>query len=445
MIRFIRQWSRFWPSALLLAALACSQAAPALSEPTLIVPTEATAPVPVIQSTSEPTATESPFEKEVPTSQPIANQSDSQNATSKPSLELRTPTEPPPKLDTSIASVSLDDVLFDTFDGGSVQLSQADDQLIDRLRGRIKPIYEPIYDSVDGGDWLKDDDLILGYVSESGSAFAYPVRMLNLHEIVNDVIDGVPVLISYCPLCASGVVYSRELDGDVLLFGNTSALYESDLVMFDHNTGSYWFQVLGEAIVGPLSEKRLTMLPSSTITWGDWRELHPQTSVLSRNLGLLRSGPFGDPYGRDPFTGYDKRVDDEKFAFPVHKGKLDNRLSAGTRVIAIQVNEAHKAYPLTDRSNESIDDELSGAPVLILVNENGPSGAAYFRTVDGQTLTFTLDDDVLIDNETASQWDASGKAISGQFAGAQLTSVPSRTSFWFSLVGSLPDVQLYVP
>ena len=94
---------------------------------------------------------------------------------------------------------------------------------------------------------MRDTDLVLGYVGpESGSAFAYPVKMLNLHEIVNDVIDGRPVLISYCPLCASGAVYDRELAGEVLLFGNTSALYQSDLVMYDHQSGSYWFQVLGE-------------------------------------------------------------------------------------------------------------------------------------------------------------------------------------------------------
>ena len=91
---------------------------------------------------------------------------------------------------------------------------------------------------------------MIGFVSKT-ETFAYPVKILNLHEIVNDAIDGAPVLVSYCPLCASGVVYSRKLDGQVLIFGNTSALFEPDLVMYDHQTGSYWFQVIGEAIVGP--------------------------------------------------------------------------------------------------------------------------------------------------------------------------------------------------
>ena len=176
------------------------------------------------------------------------------------------PTGKPPALDTSIASVPLGEVLFDTFQGGSIALSVASESDIDRLRDAIIPIYVPRYDGPDGGDWLDDDDVVLGYESGNG-AYAYPVKMLNLHEIVNDVIDGGPVLISYCPLCASGVVYSRVLDGETLVFGNTSALYESDLIMFDWETGSYWHQVIDEAIVGPLTGRRVTALPSRMTTW----------------------------------------------------------------------------------------------------------------------------------------------------------------------------------
>jgi hypothetical protein len=195
----------------------------------------------------------------------------------------------PPALDTSVASVGLDEVLFDTFQGGAIALSAATQGDIDRLRDAIVPVYEPRYDGPEGGNWLDDDDIVLGYQSDSG-AYAYPVKMLNLHEIVNDVIDGVPVLISYCPLCASGVVYSRLLGDRELVFGNTSALCESDLIMFDGETGSYWHQVIGEAIVGPLAGQRLTVLPSRMTTWSQWKTLHPQTWVLGKNLNLLRGG-----------------------------------------------------------------------------------------------------------------------------------------------------------
>ena len=328
-------------------------------------------------------------------------------------------------MDTSIASVPIEDVVFDTFRGGFIKLSKADDETIELLRDRIKPIYEPKYDSVEGGDWLDEDDLVLGYVSQRGVAFAYPHKILDLHEIVNDVIDGVPVLASYCPLCASGVVYSRELDGGVLLFGNTSALYESDLVMYDHQTGSYWFQVIGEAIVGPLTGKRLRPLPSVTTTWTQWKELHPDTKILSKNLGLT------DPlfYQRDRFKGYDKDVNRERFVFPVSKDKLDDRLRPGDRVFAIQVGESHKAYLLTGRPDEVINDEVAGEEVVIIVRAEGPTGSAYLRAANGQILTFTLNQGVLQDNETGSRWDDGGRAISGPLAGSLLTPVPSRASF----------------
>ena len=359
---------------------------------------------------------------------------------------MRTPEEPPPKVDKSIAIVDLDDVLFDTFRGGFLRLSEADDRAIENLRDHIKPIYEPKYEGIEGGRWSGEDDLVIGYVSEkSGDAYAYPVKMLNLHEIVNDVIDGEPVLISYCPLCVSGVVYSRELDGQVLLFGNTSALYESDLVMYDHETGSYWFQVLGEAIVGPLSGSRLRLLPSRTITWGAWKSLYPDTLILSRDLGLLPSTVRGSPYDRDPFEGYQDYVNGGRFAFPVSPEKLDDRLGPGDIVFAVQVGDIHRAYSLSEKPDQVINDLVDGEPILVVARDKGPTAAAYERTLSGLRLTFSFVEGVLQDEETLSLWDDGGRAISGSLAGSQLDRVPSRTSFWFSLVGSLPEIELYAP
>ena len=372
---------------------------------------------------------------------------------------LRTPKGPPPKVDTSIAGVPIEDVVFDTFMGGFLRLSEASDADIEALRDRIKPIYVPRYDPLEIGDWMKDNHLVIGYVAESGAAFAYPLKILNFHEIVNDVIDGLPVLVSYCPLCASGAVYSRELDGQVLLFGNTSALYQSDLVMYDHQTGSYWFQVIGEAIVGPLTGSWLQLLPSQTTTWGRWKELHPKTKVLSRDLGLVSDHPvFGSPYDRAPFVGYEERVNDRKFAFPVTEEKLDDRLRPADRVIALQVGDSHKAYLLTGRPDEVINDEVGGEKVVVIVRADrsqapthlrglyeGPSGSAYMSALDGRELTFSIIQGEMADAETGSRWDDGGRAVSGPLAGARLMPVPSRTSFWFSLVGSLPGVELYQP
>ena len=149
----------------------------------------------------------------------------------------------PPDVDLTIHSVPLDEVFFDTFDGGAVPADRIPrPELRARLLDAIPPIDEPVYEDITGAcHWLDPADLVLGYVA-GGQAYAYPFKILNFHEIVNDEIDGVPVLVSYCPLCRSGVVYDRRVAGETLSFGNTSALYESDLVMVDRATGSYWWQ-----------------------------------------------------------------------------------------------------------------------------------------------------------------------------------------------------------
>ena len=201
-------------------------------------------------------------------------------------------------VDKSIHCVPLEDIIFDTFgsESGNVSLDRAAQPLILDLRDAIMPIAEPIYGPPDSLPWLDDDDLVIGYDS-GDKAYAYPVNVLDFHELVNDVIQDVPVLISYCPLCFSGVVFNRELDGRVLTFGNTSALYQSDLVMYDHQTGSYWFQVGREAVVGSLTDVRLKLLPSTTMAWGEWRRLHPETRLLTGIAG--NSSLFaGRRYGR---------------------------------------------------------------------------------------------------------------------------------------------------
>ncbi len=258
-----------------------------------------------------------------------------------------TPTPPPPgpppevpALDKSIHSVPLEDILFDTFGGSppSIPLDRASDDVIRRLRDAIKPIARPVYGASGDLPWLDDDKLVLGYRSQS-AAYAYPVNVLDFHEIVNDVIDGVPVLVTYCPLCFSGVVFSRELDGRALTFGNTSALYQSDLVMYDHQTGSYWFQVGGEAVVGPLTGSRLALLPSATMAWGEWRRLYPETRLLTGTASAPAAFADGR-YGKGFSGGYQDRINEDRVIFPVDTDRLDSRLPSGEIVLTVEVGDA---------------------------------------------------------------------------------------------------------
>ncbi len=339
----------------------------------------------------------------------------------------------PPDVDLSAHSVPLDEIYFDTFDGGSVPLSESTAELRLRLLDAIPPIDQPVYGDASAGDWLAPDDLVLGYVA-GAQAYAYPFKIMNYHEIVNDDLNGVPVLISYCPLCRSAIVYDRRVDGDVLSFGNTSALYESDLVMVDRTTGSYWWQVAGTAIVGPLTGTALQPLPSVVATWTDWASLHPKTLVLTRATGFSRR------YEQDAFAGYADILDSGRFPFPVGEAARDARLRPSALVVGVVVNEVARAYPV-ENLIDPINDEVGGDDIVVFPTDGGAT--VFGAIVDGETLRFERRNGDFVDVETGSVWTASGVAVSGARQGARLTSFPSRTTFWFAFVGAFPDVELH--
>ncbi len=341
-----------------------------------------------------------------------------------------------PDVDLSKRIVELSDVHFDTFDGRFVPLDQSTIELRRALLDAIRPLDDPLYDSAADGDWLEPSDLVLGYLAEDG-AYAFPHKILNFHEIVNDEFDGVPVLVSYCPLCRSGVVYDRRLGDVTLSFSNTSALYESDLVMVDRETGSYWWQVPGRAIVGPLSGEALQVLASVTTTWGDWIDRYPDTIVLSRNTG----SPID--YTRDPFVGYQERVDLGDFVFPVSPDSLDSRLSAGTLVLGIEIGDEQRVYPLELLGTAAVNDLVGGEPVAVFTWDGG--GAVFSPVVGGDTLTFSIADGDIADDQTGTTWSRDGRAIAGTLFGASLEPLPVRSTFWFAYVGAFPAADVYTP
>lgn len=350
----------------------------------------------------------------------------------------------PPELDRSIHSVELSDIVFDTFDGSSKRLSAASNALVDRLRDAIKPIYSAQYEDAGDGDWLGPDDVILGYVSDDGQAYAYPIKFLNFHELVNDLIDGIPVLITYCPLCASGVVFDRRVDGEVLVFGNTSALYNSDLVMFDHASGSYWFQTGGEAIVGPMTGTRLAPLASSMMTWGDWTALHPATRLLAREQGL---GTRESQYLQDPFSTYGDYLNggDDRYPFPVDTDLVSDALRPAEVVVAVAINGSERAYPPARIGDAAVNDVIGGEPVVVFSRGDGPIATVFSPVLekDGRQLDFEFANGLFTDVQTGSVWNMAGAAISGELEGIRLTPLPSRRAFWFTISISNSDVEVY--
>jgi hypothetical protein len=345
-----------------------------------------------------------------------------------------------PELDTSRHTVPLEEIIFDTFrrTNRAVPLPDADPDLILSLRDAIPPIYNPVFEGAgEANQWLGSNDIILGY-ADGPEAFAYPVKILNWHEMVSHTVNGRYILASYCPLCRSGVMYDRNVDGETLTFGNTSALHESDMVMFDHETGSYWMQVSGEAIAGTLASQRMQALPSQTTTWGAWKEQHPQTQVLSRDTGHQRD------YSRDPFTGLGEQYNATgRFIFPVSPKGRDDRLDPGDVVLGVEGEGTQRAYALAALGDGVINDRIGETPVVIFGSADGPSGAAYMPVVEEQLLTFSFEAGEIHDQQTGSTWNMAGQAIAGELAGSELEPVASRSTFWFSLIAAFPDLELY--
>lgn len=213
----------------------------------------------------------------------------------------------------------------------------------------------------------KDADLVLGVESE-GEARAYPIAILEWHELVNDTLGGRPILVSYCPLCGTGVVFDRRVEGAVRRFGVSGLLYRSDLLMYDRETESLWSQIAAEAVTGPSLGRRLALLRSRVERFGEWRRSHPETTVLSRKTGHRRD------YSRSPYGGY---AASGRLAFPV---PVDRRYHPKMPTLGLRIEGGDaRAYPALEvvRAGGVIRERFDGKPVRVSFD----SEAQVFRVV----------------------------------------------------------------
>ncbi len=310
-------------------------------------------------------------------------------------------------------------------------------------KDRIPAITEPTF----GPDWgetdfeLDDDDEVIG-VEREGEARAYPLRILDWHEVVNDTFAG-PLLVTFCPLCGSGVTGVRRVDGTETTFGVSGRLWKSDLVMYDELTDSLWSQILAQAIRGPRTGDRIELVPSTLTTWGAWREEHPGTRVL---LPPPISGTVGEDngvrdYDRNPYAGYSENsrigIGNNDFE--------DDRLHPKTMVIGVENGDVARAYPFpaVESAGGVVNDTVGGLPVVVAIDPGG-SLVAYERTVEGETLTFEGVDDRHL-RAGGSRWRVvSGLAIDGSFEGTQLRRANDVSpEFWFAWAQFHPETEVY--
>jgi hypothetical protein len=299
----------------------------------------------------------------------------------------------------------------------------------------IPSIDKPKFISIqDANKYLEDLELVLG-LSINGDVRAYPLQILVWHEIVNDKVGDVPVAVTYCPLCFTNQVFNRTLDnGQILEFGTSGKLYNSNLVMYDRTTKSLWSQAMAQGIVGKLAGVKLDRIPFDIAYWKEWKQLYPESKVLSRDTGSTR------PYGADPYGDYYTNGD---VLFPV--SNRDDRLGLKEIVIGFENNGQYKAFKLQEIENKKvINDQVNGKPIA-LFSLHPFMVRAYDPVVNGKVLEFSYNakDQNFIDKQTNSLWNFEGKAISGQMKGKQLTRLSYDEGFWFEWVAFHPKTELY--
>ena len=237
----------------------------------------------------------------------------------------------------------------------------------------IPSIDHPKYVPLEEADkWIEDNELVLAIIYK-GVKRVYPLQILVWHEIVNDEIAGDKVLITYCPLCGSGIALKPEIEVDgvkkLSKFGTSGKLYNSNLIMYDRETDTYWTQIDGKAVVGELTGQQLEGISIDTVVWRDWKKEHPNSEVLSQSTGYSRQ------YGRDPYGNY---YEDSNLFFPVDNE--DNRIHAKTVVFGINVNGEFKAYQEKDLlDNPVIDDVVNGVNLKV---ERTPAGIVKITNTD---------------------------------------------------------------
>ncbi len=338
---------------------------------------------------------------------------------------------------------------FTDFNKRTVSLAEISNLL---PRDRIKPVDDPQFAVVsDPPSYMRAREPVVA-VNINGDARAYPLAILMWQEIANDTVGGVQVTVTFCPLCNTAITFERILEGHELTFGTSGNLRNSDLVMWDRQTESWWQQITGEAIVGQLAGKVLTQIPSPIVAWEDFASQYPEGKVLLREVDALGSEirPYDDP----PYSGYDSVDNLNPFAFD---GPLDDRLPPAMRVLTVKNDATTVAYPFTFlRESPVVNDNVGGEDVVAFFDDgtlsafldgnarpqNSGSTTLFSRELDGQTLTFSLTESGIVDEETGSTWSILGKATDGPLAGGQLEPVLHQNHFWFAWAVFEPETEV---
>lgn len=315
----------------------------------------------------------------------------------------------------------------------------------------IPPIENPVFIPVaEAQGFLTSSEAVVA-LEIDGEARAYPVRVMIWHEIVNDTVAGVPVSVTYCPLCNSAVSYRREVRGVETTFGTSGLLFASALVMYDRATESLWTHFDGRAVVGMLAGDQLEVIASPLLAWQEFEETYPDGMVLDPG-----STGYARAYGENPYVGYD----DESTQPFLFLGDADSRAVAKQRIVGIELDGDAVALPLDQARGDGAavtELDVGGGKVVVFWREGQATSlesssiaggrdvgsvSVFIPEAEGRALTFAAVDGEFVDEETGSTWNLAGVATSGDFTGAKLERVPHLDTFWFAWATYRPDTVL---
>ena len=314
------------------------------------------------------------------------------------------------------------------------------------VKDGIPSVTKPALESIDeAAAWLSDRSPVIALEIE-GEARAYPLAILMWHEIANDEIAGIPVAVTFCPLCNSSVSFDRRVNGATLDFGVSGLLRNSDLIMYDRQSETWWQQLTGEGLAGEYAGVLLGILPSQVIGFGRFAERYPNGLVMSRETGHYRQ------YGLNPYSNYDSRPG-RPFLF---RGEVDARLdSAVAYVLAAIIGDSAKAYPFELLRRERVINDAIGETPIVIFFQSGVASALgdavidnardigtagmYQSSFDGEVLRFAANDDgSFSDDKTGLNLECLWRGGRGR-AGRQPAQLGARFPAFLVRLGCLPS------
>ena len=309
----------------------------------------------------------------------------------------------------------------------------------------ILPLEVPPNIPAEEADYLESHERVFG-VSINGEHRAYPLRIMNPHEMANDVLGGEPISLAYCTLCGAGIAYHGKFDGMETTFGTSGFLYRSNKIMYDRETFSLWNQETGQPVIGELADSgiQLNFFPTLLTTWGEWTDEHPDTTVLALDTGVYQPGRY---FPEDnPNATYYEYFNTPGTMFPVWI--RDDSLEAKDVVLGVNVGEAQKAYPVSVLQVERVvNDTLGETNVVVLGSEISQAAKAYergdqeFSRVEGDTSTGVP---MKLVDQNGHVWDVTEEAlVNASDASQTLPRIPTHSSFWFGWYAFYPETELY--